>query len=49
MLWLNMPSGEVTIGATTLTSRARLAIRTVHDWRTNTLSQVATARASARL
>ena len=37
MLWVNIPSAEVTIGAMTLTSWARLAIRTVQDWRTNTL------------
>jgi hypothetical protein len=49
MAWLNSPSAEVTMGASALTSRAWLAIRTVQDWRTNTLSQVATARASARV
>jgi len=49
MAWLNSPSAEVTMGASALTNRAWLAIRTVQDWRMNTLSQVATARASARL
>ncbi len=49
MVCRNRPSGLVKIGAMAFTSWAKLAMRTVRQWRMKPFRYVATASASERL